>query len=97
YHPMTLETRQSLALIVDGAGRSLQACDILRDVSTKRGEALGTGHRDYLESVLLWAASSARARRIDESLALHELAIDQLSRTLGEREIGTLKAREQLL
>lgn len=97
YHPMTLETRQSLALIVDGAGRSLQACDILRDVSTKRGEALGTTHRDYLESVLLWAASSARAGRIDESFALHELAIDQLVRTLGEREIGTLKAREQLL
>ncbi len=97
HHPMTLEARQNLALIVGTAGGSLQAYNILRDVAAKRGEALGTTHRDYLESVLLWASYSARADRIDESLALNELAIDQLGRTIGERAIPTLKAREQLL
>ncbi|MDR7191007.1 tetratricopeptide (TPR) repeat protein [Microbacterium sp. BE35] len=96
-HPMTLEARQNLALIVGATGRAVDACDILRDVSTKRGEVLGTAHRDYLESVVLWAASAARAGRVDESLALYEQATRQLAETIGERAVGTLKAREQML
>jgi tetratricopeptide (TPR) repeat protein len=95
-HPDTLNSRNSLAVAYQDAGRVEEAIPLFERTLVDRTRVLGPGHPDTLTAQGNLAAAYPGAGRVGEAILLFELTLAAREQALGADHDDTLNSRNHL-
>jgi len=94
--PATLDSRNSLGVLLAQAGRYGEAIALHEETLKRRKATLGVDHRDTLTSMNGLATAYSEAGQLDQALPLHEETLKQQQMKLGPNDPETLLSMSNL-